>query len=142
MPEVCNIENFEPSHYVKASRREEKVVLFYRSHLCPSHPGVWGPHGIEALWVRVTQHCHPRQKASIIFCVVYNLPSATTALLLISHIIDNANDLRVIQPAANLVISDDLKLLNVSDIPNQLYLTVVVRFPPVAIQSSTLSSLS
>ncbi|KAK4296842.1 hypothetical protein Pmani_030708 [Petrolisthes manimaculis] len=42
----------------------------------------------ETLWVRVTIPCHPSNTASIIVCVVYHPPRATTAQLFTDHIID------------------------------------------------------
>ena len=79
--------------------------------------------------MRVTPPCHPRHTASIIFCVVYHPPRAPTAQLLINHIIDTADALRVRYPAAKLVICGDFNRLNIDDILSQLHLTQVVGFP-------------
>ena len=80
--------------------------------------------------MRVTPPFHPRNIASIMYCVVYYLPRTATAQLLINHVIDTPDVLRVRFPAAELVICGDLNRLDVSDILHQLYLTQIVDFPP------------
>ena len=62
-------------------------------------------------------------------CLVYHPPRAATAQLLISHVIDTADALRVRYPAAKLVICGDFNRLDISDIVHQLDLTQVVDFP-------------
>ncbi len=114
------------------------MAVFCRSALSPSHLPVDIPAGVEALWVRVTPPSHPSTTASIIVCVVYHPPRATTAQLLTAHIIDTADALRVRYPAAKLVICGDFNRLEMKDILRQLHVTHVVDFPPTSKPSSTL----
>lgn len=129
VPEVCMMQDFQLFHHLRTGRRGGGVALFCRSDLSPSHLHVDVPAGVEAVWVRVTPPCHPRNTASIIICVAYHPPRAATAQLLTEHIIDTADALRVRFPAAKLVIAGDFNRLDVSEILHQLHLTQVVDFP-------------
>lgn len=79
--------------------------------------------------MRVTPPSHPRNTASIIVCVVYHPPRAATAQMLLDHLINTADALRVTYPAAKLVICGDFNRLDTSDLQHQLTLTQVVDFP-------------
>ena len=115
-------------HHLSTNRRGGEVALFCRSSLSPSHFRVNISKGIEALWVRVTPLWHPRKTASVLLYVVYNAPRATTTQLLIKHIIDTVDALRMRFPAAKLVICGDFNSLDVSDILHQLHLIQIVDF--------------
>ena len=129
VPEVCGIDNYQLFHHLRTGRRGGGVALYCRSSLCPSLLSVDVPDGVEALWVRVTSPSHPRNTASIIVCVVYHPPRASTAQVLADHLITTADRLRVRFPAAKLVICGDFNRLDTSDIQHQLRLTQVVGFP-------------
>ena len=129
VPEVCNIENFALFHHLRVDRRGGGVALFCRDDLSPSHLGVDVPEGVEALWVRVNPHLHPRHTASVIVCVVYHPPRAPTAPLLINHIIETADQLRLRFPASKLIVCGDFNRLDISEIAHHLNLTQVVNFP-------------
>ncbi|XP_076059357.1 uncharacterized protein LOC143035968, partial [Oratosquilla oratoria] len=129
VPEMCNIENFVLFHHLTVNRGGGGgVALFYRADLNPSHLRVDIPEGVEALWVRLNSHLHPRHTTSIITCVVYHPPRAHTAALLTDHIIET-DSLRLKYPAAKLVICGDFNRLDTSEILHQLSLIQVVNFP-------------
>lgn len=128
-PEICNIDDYELFHHLRTNRRGGGVALYCRSDLTPSHLQVDTPEGVEALWMRVTPARHPRHTAFIIYCVAYPPPPAPTAQLLVDHIIDTADALRVRFLSAKLVICGDFNRLDVNDTMHRLNLTQVVNFP-------------
>lgn len=84
---------------------------------------------MEALWVRVTPARHPCLTSSIIYRVAYHLPRAHTTQLLVDHITNTGDALRVRLHSAKLVICEEFCRLDGSDMMNQLNFIQVVNFP-------------
>ncbi len=129
VPETCNIENYQMFHQLRTDRRGGGVVIFCRKELNPSHLVVDVPEGIEALWVRANPPSHPRETASIIYCVVYHPPRSPTGPTLVEHLINTCDVMRGRYPATKLVLCGDLNELDTSEIQGQLNLSQVVDFP-------------
>ena len=110
--ELCNIEGFSVFSHLRQARRGGGVLLWCRDTLRPSVLNVQVPEGVEALWVRTAPARHPRQVASIIFCVAYHPLRSPSGPVLINHLIDSVDSLRARYTSAKFVICGDFKELD------------------------------
>ena len=128
-PETNTISDYFLFHRLRTNKRGGGVALYCHKDLNPHQLDVQTPEGIETVWVRIQPARHPRQVASIIYCVVYHPPRSNNKDLLIQHLIDTADFMRTKFPRAKLVLCGDFNEINCCDIQDPLQLTQVVNFP-------------
>ncbi|KAK3882610.1 hypothetical protein Pcinc_013022 [Petrolisthes cinctipes] len=126
---ISNSGSKHPKIRLRENKRVGGLALFARDKYHPLHLIVDIPEGIEVLWVKLTPPSHPRLTASIIYCLIYHPPRAPSQAVLMEHIINTCDILKIRYPSAKFVICGDFNEINTEELENALSLSQVVDFP-------------
>lgn len=107
VPDTINIDNYSLFCNLRTNKRGGGVALFSKNELSPILLPVNVPDGLELLWIRITPPCHPRHSASIICCVVYHPPRHYTRELLLEHLTNTSDTLKLQYPSSKIIICGD-----------------------------------
>ena len=129
IPETSNISEYILFHHLRTNRRGGGVALYCHEALNPHKLDVQVPDDLEVLWVRVTPPRHPRQAASVIYCVVYHPPRSPLKETLLEHLINTSDLLKTRFPCAKIVLCGDFNEIKDEELQNPLHLLQVVDFP-------------
>ena len=129
IPETSTISDYILFHRLRTNKRGGGVALYCHKELCPHQLDVRVPDEVEVLWVRITPPSHPRQVASVIYCVVYHPPRCRTKEVLMQHLIYTSDFLRTKYPCAKLVLCGDFNEIKDEELQDPLQLSQVVKFP-------------
>ena len=128
IPETSTISDYILFHRLRSNKRGGGVALYCHKELSPYQLDVRVPEEVEVLWVRITPPSHPRQVASLIYCVVYHPPRSPSKEVLIQHLTYTSDFLRTKHPCAKLVLCGDFNEIKDEELQDPLHLTQVVKF--------------
>ena len=128
--QALNIDNY---HLFLKSRQHQRgggVALYIRKHIhAKVLTDITVPEELECLWVLLRPDRLPRGVSSLAVCAVYNPPNSPYQDLLVDHLIDSADTLRISYPDVGFIIAGDFNRIKVDRVMSGNDFKQIIKFP-------------
>ena len=127
--ESIDIDRFTTYSHPRVGKVGGGVAIYVNNKISSKRLDIAVPPELECMWIHTRPHKLPRSVPSIAICAVYFPPKSPHADLLINHLIESVDALRVKSPDIGLLICGDLNHLEVDGLCKSHRLKQIVKNP-------------
>ncbi|KAI8479105.1 hypothetical protein Bbelb_431700 [Branchiostoma belcheri] len=111
--QLQSIDGFTVFSKCRSSRRGGGVAIYVRDNIPSSPLDIPVPTELECSWIKARPHRLPRNVSGLAVCAVYCPPSSPHGELLVDHLVEAADSLRVKYPHIGILIGGDFNRVDV-----------------------------